>query len=136
MKRKLNFLLTIFPAALNEPTAIGETATVAPPAVLPPAPVVAAPAVRLQDSLVYTLDTLDQSKLPFGPLADTNAQTDRWFGVLISLQPNISPVSRRPPFRSLTLRQGKMKSKKSCGAYCQSAAHRWPALGTEGKRTI
>lgn len=91
MKRKPNFLLAIIPAALfagcsggtNEPTAIGDTANVASPAVLPPVPapaaVAATPAARVQDSLVYTLD---QSKLPFGPLADATVQTDRWFGVL------------------------------------------------------
>ena len=87
MKRKLNSLLALIPVALlagcnggtNESTTIGETTTVAPPSVAPPAVVAAAPAARLQDSRVYTLD---QAKLPFGPLADATVQTDRWSGVL------------------------------------------------------
>jgi hypothetical protein len=62
-------------------TAGASASTPVPPA-QPVAPTPAAPApadVRLQDSKVYVLDP---AKLPFGPLAGTAAETDRWTGVI------------------------------------------------------
>ncbi|WP_225984483.1 alpha/beta hydrolase family protein [Noviherbaspirillum aerium] len=96
-------LKAMVPAALllagcggsSDDTATAGTAGTAPPpaatvpAANPTAPANPAPAAnpanpagadtRLQDSLVFTLD---QSTLPFGPLAGAAVETDRWAGVL------------------------------------------------------
>ncbi|MEC4719900.1 alpha/beta hydrolase [Noviherbaspirillum sp. CPCC 100848] len=61
----------------NDAPAAGNTSP--PPAASAPAANPPSGDTRLHDSLVFTLDP---ASLPFGPLAGTTAETDRWSGVL------------------------------------------------------
>jgi acetyl esterase/lipase len=65
----------------DDSNAAGAGTTPPPAASAPAAPAANPPAgdTRLHDSLVFTLD---QTALPFGPLAGTTVETDRWAGVL------------------------------------------------------